>query len=60
MGALTRYVSTENKDFQPMNANFGILPPLEQRIRDKVARKNAYAERALTAIKEYAALYERA
>ena len=60
MGALTRYVSTENKDFQPMNANFGILPPLEQRIRDKVARKTAYAERALSAINEYATQYERA
>ena len=60
MGALTRYISTENKDFQPMNANFGILPPLEDRIRDKLARKTAYAERALRDMKEYAARYERA
>ena len=60
MGALTRYISTENKDFQPMNANFGILPPLEDRIRDKLARKTAYAERALKDMKEYAARYERA
>ena len=60
MGALTRYISTENKDFQPMNANFGILPPLEGRIRDKLARKTAYAERALKDMKEYAARYERA
>ena len=34
-GALAKYISTENKRFQPMNANFGILPPLEEKIRDK-------------------------
>ena len=60
MGALTRYISTENKDFQPMNANFGILPPLEVRIRDKLARKTAYAERAIKDMTAYAARYERA
>ena len=60
MGSLTAYVSTENKDFQPMNANFGVLPPLEKKIKDKVARKNAYAERAVNDMKEYAARYEAA
>ena len=60
MGALTAYVSTENRDFQPMNANFGILPPPEKRIKDKLARKAAYAERAVTNMKIYAAEYERA
>ena len=60
MGALSRYISTENKDFQPMNANFGILPPPEKKIRDKAARKAAYAERALNDMKAYAAAYERA
>ena len=60
MGALTSYISTENKDFQPMNANFGILPPLETRIRDKLARKTAYAERAIKDMTAYAARYERA
>jgi len=60
MGALTRYISTENKDFQPMNANFGILPPLEARIRDKLARKTAYAQRAIKDMTAYAARYERA
>ncbi len=60
MGALTAYVSAQNDSFQPMNANFGVLPPLEKRIRDKVARKNAYAERAVTDMKAYAASYERA
>lgn len=60
MGALSHYVSAENKDFQPMNANFGILPPLEERIRDKLSRKAAYAERAIADMKAYAAAYERA
>ena len=60
MGALTRYISAENEDFQPMNANFGILPPLEARIRDKLARKTAYAERAVKDMSAYAARYERA
>jgi len=58
MGALSAYISTENGDFQPMNANFGILPPLEKRIRDKTARKNAYAERAIKDIEAYATRYE--
>ena len=60
MGALSRYVSSENGSFQPMNANFGILPPLETRIRDKSARKAAYAERAHNDMIAYAAAYERA
>ena len=47
MGALTNYITTENADFQPMNANFGILPPLNMVIRDKVLRKRAMAERSL-------------
>ena len=60
MGSLTRYISTENASFQPMNANFGVLPPLEKRIRDKLARKNAYAQRAIDDMTSYAADYERA
>ena len=47
MGALTRYISYVNEDFQPMNANFGILPELEEHIRDKSARKIAYSARAI-------------
>ncbi len=60
MGSLTRYISTENASFQPMNANFGVLPPLEKRIRDKLARKSAYAQRAIDDMTSYAADYERA
>lgn len=47
IGALAKYISTENKNFQPMNANFGILPPLEEKIRDKKLRYEKLAGRAL-------------
>ena len=55
MGALSAYVSTENADFQPMNANFGILPSPEEKIRNKAARKEYYAARALDDMKRYIA-----
>ena len=51
IGALSRYVATENVDFQPMNANFGILSVLPAVYRDKALKKKAYAERALKNIK---------
>lgn len=48
IGALADYVSgAQTKDFQPMGANLGILPPLETHIRDKKQRAAAYAERSL-------------
>ncbi len=50
-GALETHISTPNKDFQPMNANFGILAPMPTRIRDKKERYRALAERALESIK---------
>ena len=46
-GALALYVSSPNECFQPMNANFGILKPLGEEIRDKAKKKEAYALRAL-------------
>ncbi len=49
-GALQTHISTPTKDFQPMNANFGILAPMPTRIRDKKERYRALAERALQAI----------
>lgn len=49
IGALSRYVGgAETADFQPMGANFGILPPLDHPIRDKRARYAALAERSLS------------
>lgn len=47
IGALTNYITTPNNKFQPMNANFGILPQLEQKIRDKQERYEELAKRAL-------------
>ena len=47
IGALAKYISTPNKNFQPMNANFGILPELEEKIRDKKLRYTKMAERSL-------------
>lgn len=53
MGALSRYVATyAGKDFQPMGANFGILPPLETHIRDKRLRYGALSQRALLEIEK--------
>lgn len=46
-GALCNYISTENVDFQPMNANFGILTPLDELVKDKQKRKEAYSKRAI-------------
>ncbi len=53
LGALAKYITTENKDFEPMNANFGILPILPSRIRDKSERKRLMAERSLNSVREY-------
>lgn len=53
LGALTEYITDETvRDFQPMGANFGILPPIEPKIRDKKARYSALAERALSDFKQ--------
>ena len=47
-GALADYISDETvKSFQPMGANFGILPPIEPKIRDTKERYSALAQRAL-------------
>lgn len=52
MGALSRYISDESvQNFQPMGANFGVLPPVGVRIRDKAARYQALADRALSALR---------
>jgi len=49
-GALEKHISTPCKDFQPMNANYGIIASLPDRIRDKKERYRATSERALQAI----------
>ena len=50
-GALADYISTENDNFQPMNANFGILPKLDENIRDKKVKYQKMADRSLEIIK---------
>ncbi len=54
LGAMASYVSVGSATaFQPMNANFGIIPPLEKKVKGgKAARNDAYAARALTLAKE--------
>lgn len=53
IGALSAHISGVNENFQPMNANFGILKQAEIKIRDKKERYAYLAERALKNIKEY-------
>jgi methylenetetrahydrofolate--tRNA-(uracil-5-)-methyltransferase len=51
IGALLHYIShADPKDFQPMKANFGLMPPLEKRVRRKQERYQAYARRALAGL----------
>ena len=52
LGAISKYISSENKNFQPMNANFGILPELDEKIKDKKIRYEKLANRALDNIKK--------
>ncbi len=52
-GALSRYVATPNKHFEPMNANYGILRPLD--VREKKEKRRQMAERALTEIEKFKA-----
>lgn len=52
IGSLCEYISTRELDFKPMNANFGILPPITG-IRDKSKRKQAYHVRSIEDIKTY-------
>ena len=51
IGALAKYVSTENDKFQPMNANFGIVPELGEKIKDKKLKYGKLADRAMQDLK---------
>ena len=54
IGALSLYISDPTvKKFQPMGANFGVLPELENRPRDKKERGAAYSQRALDSLNKY-------
>ena len=50
IGALANYISSKKENFQPMNANFGILPELSEKIRDKKERYQKLADRSLEII----------
>lgn len=55
IGALSRYIGNSAvENFQPMGANFGILPPLEEKIRDKKLRYGALSERGLKKVSKIA------
>lgn len=53
MGALANYIATPNEKFQPMNANFGILPELGEKIKDKKLKYTKLSDRALGALEKY-------
>lgn len=53
IGALAKYISTANDKFQPMNANFGIIPELPKRIKDKKIKYGMLADRAIENLKIY-------
>nr|WP_145046289.1 FADH(2)-oxidizing methylenetetrahydrofolate--tRNA-(uracil(54)-C(5))-methyltransferase TrmFO [Paenibacillus xylanexedens] len=56
LGSMAQYITTADfKHFQPMNANFGLLPTLETKIRNKKEKNEALAQRALDGIARFAA-----
>lgn len=58
IGALARHVSTPSANFQPMNANYGVLEPLNERIRGKKFRYERMSARAIEAMEEVIKQYE--
>lgn len=53
LGSLAKYVSTENVNYQPMNANFGIIKPLDRKIKDKKQKYTAIANISLDSIERF-------
>ena len=53
LGSLVKYISTESKHFQPMNANFGILKPLDVRIKDKKEKYTKLSDIAINDITKF-------
>lgn len=51
IGALAKYIQNPNEKFQPMNANFGILPKLSEKIKDKKLKYEKLADRAIYELK---------
>jgi methylenetetrahydrofolate--tRNA-(uracil-5-)-methyltransferase len=54
IGSMSHYITTANpNNFQPMNANFGLFPPLSEKIKNKKDKNLAYAERAISTIQNF-------
>lgn len=54
IGSLALYISNESiKNFQPMNINFGLMPELEKRIKDKRLKNRMISERSIDALKSF-------
>ena len=53
LGALVRYITSKEGELQPMNPVFGLLPPLEKKVKDKRKRKEIMAERAINEMREW-------
>ncbi|MFJ8063833.1 FADH(2)-oxidizing methylenetetrahydrofolate--tRNA-(uracil(54)-C(5))-methyltransferase TrmFO [Psychrobacillus sp. NPDC096426] len=54
LGSMARYITeADPKNFQPMNINFGLFPELQPKVRDKKARTEQLANRALTTIRNF-------
>lgn len=53
LGAITKRLTVNNENFQPINANFGLLPCLDRNIRDKSLKKQAYFDRGIAELKQY-------
>jgi len=52
IGALAAYISTPNRDFQPMNVTFGLMDPLEKRVRNKAQRYEQISLRAIDIVRK--------
>lgn len=53
LGSLAKYISTENKNYQPMNANFGIIKPLNEKIKDKKEKYTKIANIAIESVTRF-------
>ena len=52
IGSLVNYITTPNQNFQPMNSNFGILPKLDEKLKDKKLRYNKLSQRSLSKLEQ--------
>jgi len=55
LGSMAHYITTADfRHFQPMNANFGLFPPLGKKVKSKKEKNDAIAQRALEAVRAFA------